>query len=103
MSIQSRIRDLLGVLDRAFTLVHRGRRRSVAGKRYGEAIVQAGVVSGWTFFTTLASLRLVLYSKPIECLVAALINSGIMFFTVLMIKMGLLSVAEEAEHISRGA
>lgn len=101
MSLRDGFHRFLSVLDRAFTLVHfTGRSRGGGRRNTREAFLQAGVVAGWTFFTTLASLRLVLYSKPVDCLVAACINSGIMFFTVLMIKMGLLNLAEEAERVS---
>lgn len=106
MSLRDGIQGLLEVLDKAFTLIHvrRGKRRgNNSGDNLRTAVVQAGVVSGWTFFTTLASLRLVLTSKPLDCLVAACVNAGLMFFTVLMIKMGLLNIAEEAERISNGS
>lgn len=102
MSLRDGFHSFLSVLDRAFTLVHFTNKRRSNGRRDNVkyALLHAGVVAGWTFFISLASYRLVFFDNPLKCLYGAFVNAGLMFFSVLMVKLGLINVAEKAERIS---
>jgi len=68
----------------------RGKNNADGSFNWKDALADAGVMAGMTFFTTLGGLGVTgLASEPKTSLLAAAISAGAQFFAVLAVKRGL--------------
>jgi len=81
---------MLGYLRQALSYVGTDGGELSRTRNWREALINAGIVAGFNFFTTLAGISVTqIIQDPVKALVASVISAGLGFFARLMVERGI--------------